>query len=92
MSRFTKFNTYMHKVIAVIDGIETTIPFNFRTLYDVFPETMAKRMEEKLLKNFEYNKKVPILEFQKQDDEDLSFWLIMFMKRCSCIIQLNNGV
>ena len=71
--RFTDFNTYMHKVIAIIDGIETTIPFNFRTLYDVFPETMAKRMEEKLLKNFEYNKKVPILEFQKQDDEDLKF-------------------
>lgn len=73
MNRFTKFNTYMHKVIAVIDGIETTIPFNFRTLYDVFPETLAKRLEEKLLANFEYNKKIPILEFQKQDDEDLKF-------------------
>ena len=73
ITRFTGFNTYMHKVIAIIDGIETTIPFNFRTLYDVFPETMARRMEEKLLKSFEYNKKVPILEFQKQDDEDLKF-------------------
>ncbi|MBE6462773.1 MAG: UDP-galactopyranose mutase [Alphaproteobacteria bacterium] len=73
VSRFTKFNTYMHKVIAVIDGIETTIPFNFRTLYDVFPETLARRLEEKLLANFEYNKKIPILEFQKQDDEDLRF-------------------
>ena len=73
ISRFTKFNTYMHKVIAIIDGIETTIPFNFRTLYDVFPETLAKRLEEKLLANFEYNKKIPILEFQKQNDEDLKF-------------------
>ena len=73
ITRFTKFNTYMHKVIAIIDGVETTIPFNFRTLYDVFPETLAKRLEEKLLANFEYNKKVPILEFQKQDDEDLKF-------------------
>ena len=63
----------MHKVIALIDGIETTIPFNLRTLYDVFPESMARRMEEKLLQKFEYNKKVPILEFQKQDDEDLKF-------------------
>ena len=73
LKQFTDFNTYMHKVIAVIDGIETTIPFNFNTLYDVFPETMAKRLEEKLLKTFEYNKKVPILEFQKQDDADLKF-------------------
>ena len=73
VSRFTSFNTYMHQVIAVIDGVETTIPFNLRTLYDVFPETMARRMEEKLLSKFEYNKKVPILEFQKQDDTDLKF-------------------
>ena len=73
MCRFTGFNTYMHKVIAIIDGIETTIPFNLRTLHDVFPKTLACRIEEKLLKNFAYNAKVPILEFQKQDDEDLKF-------------------
>lgn len=73
LRQFTKFNTYMHKVIAVIDGIETFIPFNLKTIYDVFPKSMAKRMEEKLLQNFEYNKKVPILEFQKQEDEDLQF-------------------
>lgn len=73
LSRFTSFNTYMHKVIAVIDGVQTTIPFNFRTLYDVFPATLAQRLETKLLAKFEYNKKIPILEFQKQDDEDLKF-------------------
>ena len=71
--RFTDFNTYMHKVVALIDGIETTIPFNLRTLYDVFPQSMATRMEEKLLKAFSFNKKVPILEFQKQDDDDLKY-------------------
>ena len=71
--KFADFNQYMHKVVAVIDGIQTTIPFNFNTLYDVFPQTMAKRLEEKLLEKFEYNKKVPILEFQKQDDDDLKF-------------------
>lgn len=73
ISRFTKFNTYMHKVIAVIDGIETTIPFNFKTLYDVFPQTLAQRLETKLLEKFKFNTKVPILEFKKQEDEDLKF-------------------
>ncbi len=73
VSRFASFNTYMHKVVALIDGVETTIPFNFRTLYDVFPETLARRLEEKLLTHFQYNTKVPILEFQKQDDADLKF-------------------
>lgn len=73
LKQFTDFSTYMHEVVGILDGIEAHIPFNFNTLYQVFPQTMAKRMEEKLLKAFEYNKKVPILEFQKQDDEDLRY-------------------
>lgn len=73
LKRFADFNTYMHRVYAVIDGIETTIPFNFNTLYDVFPKSMAEKFEEKLLENFEYNTKVPILEFQKYNDKDLNF-------------------
>ncbi len=73
LKRFADFNQYMHKVVAIIDGIETTIPFNFNTLYNVFPKTMAKRLEEKLLGRFSYNKKIPILEFKKQDDEDLKY-------------------
>lgn len=73
LNRFATFNTYMHKVVGLLDGIEAQIPFNFNTLYQVFPNTLAKRLEEKLLENFEYNKKVPILEFQKQDDKDLKF-------------------
>lgn len=73
IKRFTDFNTYMHKVIAIIDGIETTIPFNINTLYDVFPKSLAERLEIKLLKEFKYNTKVPILKFQEQKDEDLKF-------------------
>ncbi len=73
LNRFTSFNTYMHRVVALIDGIETTIPFNINALYDVFPHSLAKRLEENLLNNFQYNTKVPILEFQKQDDKDLKF-------------------
>lgn len=73
VKKFSDFNTYMHKVIAVIDGIETTIPFNINTLYDVFPKSLAERLETKLLKEFKYNTKVPILKFQEQKDEDLKF-------------------
>lgn len=71
--RFTKFNTYMHKVIGVLDGIETCIPFNLNTLHDVFPRSLADRLEAKLLSAFKYGSKVPILEFMKQDDPDLRF-------------------
>ena len=73
LKQFTDFNTYMHKVVGILDGIEAPIPFNFNTLYKVFPATMAKRLETKLLDAFPYNSKVPILEFQKQDDDDLQY-------------------
>lgn len=73
LKQFTDFNTYMHSVVGILDGIEAQIPFNFHTLYQVFPTTMAKRMETKLLDAFPYNTKVPILEFQKQDDDDLKY-------------------
>lgn len=73
LKQFTDFNTYMHKVVGILDGIETHIPFNFNTLYDVFPQILAQRLEQKLLDIFEINSKVPILEFQKQDDDDLKF-------------------
>ena len=73
INQFTEFNTYMHKVIGLLDGIETHIPFNFNTLYDVFPKSYAELLEHKLLDNFNINTEVPILEFQKQDDDDLKY-------------------
>lgn len=71
ISRFTDFNTYEHSVLGVIDGIRTHIPFNLNTLYDVFDIDKAQYLEDKLLKTYGYNIKVPILEFQKQDDKEL---------------------
>ncbi len=73
LNNYGSFNTYMHRVLAVIDGIKASIPFNINTLYDVFPNSLAIRLEEKLLKNFEYNSKIPIMEFQKTADDDLKF-------------------
>ena len=73
LKQFTDFNTYVHKVIGILDGIETHIPFNFNSLYDVFPKSYAELLEQKLLDNFNINTKVPILEFQKQDDDDLKY-------------------
>ena len=63
----------MHRVLAVIDGIETTIPFNIDTLYKVFPDSVAHKLELKLLESFQYNSKVPILELAKYNDIDLNF-------------------
>lgn len=73
LRQFTDFNDYHHKVLAQIDNKYANIPFNLNTLYKVFPNDFAKTLEEKLLSKFEMGTKVPILEFQKQNDEDLNF-------------------
>ncbi|MDR1910709.1 MAG: UDP-galactopyranose mutase [Holosporales bacterium] len=70
---FADLNTYRHKVTALIDGIETTIPFNMNTLKSVFPDSIAQKLEEKLLAKYAYNQKIPIAEFKMQDDADLQF-------------------
>lgn len=72
LSEFTTWDIYNHEVLAYIDGKKVPIPFNFNTLYEVFPASKAKALEEKLLKNYDYNSKVPILELKKSTDEDLS--------------------
>jgi len=73
LSRFISWDIYNHKVVAVIDGKEVPIPFNINTLYEVFPESLAKSIENKLLKEFSYNSKVPILELKKSTDKELQF-------------------
>ena len=73
LSQFTGFNTYMHKVIGLVDGNEVPIPFNFNTIQKIFPKTLADSIEKKLLDNYGYDTKIPIMEFMKQDDKELKF-------------------
>ncbi|WP_428026155.1 UDP-galactopyranose mutase [Arcobacter sp.] len=73
LSQFTSWDIYNHEVLAYIDGKKVSIPFNFNTLYEVFPESKAKALEDKLLQNYEYNLKIPILELKKSEDKDLAF-------------------
>jgi UDP-galactopyranose mutase len=73
LSQFTEWTIYNHKTLAFVDGKTINIPFNFNTLYQVFPNSLAKKLEIKLLNKFEYNSKVPILELKKTTDKDLQF-------------------
>lgn len=73
LSNFTSWDIYNHEVLAYIDGKKVSIPFNFNTLYEVFPKQKAEILEQKLLDNFAYNSKIPILELKKSSDKDLSF-------------------
>lgn len=73
LSRFTEWNHYHHEVLGVIDGKKVPIPFNLNSIDEVFPKSLAERLEQKLIENFGYNVKVPILKLREADDQDLKF-------------------
>jgi len=73
LSNFTEWEIYNHKVLAYIDGKKVPIPFNFNTLYEVFPRSLAQKLEKALLEEYEYNTKVPILELKKSKNKELQF-------------------
>ena len=73
ISQFTNWIYYQHKVLGFIDGKYVPIPFNLNTLYELMPLKLAERLEKKLLDNFGYNKKIPILELKKIEDKDLKY-------------------
>ncbi len=71
LSNFTDWHLYQHRVLAYVDGKNIPIPFNLNSLYQIFPGYLAKILEEKLIKNFSYGKKIPILELMKNKDKDI---------------------
>ena len=73
LSQFTEWTIYHHRVKAVVDGLPVPLPFNLNTLREVFPSSLADKLEAALLKNFDYGKRVPILELKKSADADLQF-------------------
>lgn len=73
LSRFTQWFPYQHKVVALIDGQLVPIPFNLNSIEKIFPYSMARLLEEKLLSHFGFNVKVPILQLRNTGDKDLLF-------------------
>jgi len=73
LSQFTEWIPYQHKVLGFIEGKYVNIPFNLRTLHELMPEKLAERLEKKLINNFGFNSKVPILELKKIKDKDLKY-------------------
>ncbi len=69
VNQFSDFRIYHHEVLGMMEGKLVPIPFNINSLYMVFPETMARRIEEKLVAKFGFNKKVPILKLREEKDD-----------------------
>lgn len=73
ISRFTDWHKYYHTVLASIDGKLVPVPFNFNSIYALFPQKFAQRLEKKLLSKFGYGSKIPILKLKEEQDEEIQF-------------------
>lgn len=73
VSQFTDWIPYQHEVLGFIDGKNVPIPFNLNSLYSLFPLEHAKKLEKKLVENFGYDVKIPILKLKQTQDTELKF-------------------
>lgn len=73
LSDFTKWNTYVHHVKAVVEGKPVPIPFNLNSVYELFPKNFSEKLESKLIEKYGYGLKIPILKLKEVDDSDLKF-------------------
>ena len=71
LSKYTDWHPFELRIKVVINGKPVTLPFNLKTIHEVFDEGDAKRYEKKLVSTFEQEKKIPILDLMKSDDDDL---------------------
>ncbi|GEA16565.1 UDP-galactopyranose mutase [Moorella sp. E308F] len=73
LSRFTRWRTYQHRVLGIVEGKKIPIPFNLNSLYAIFPPRHAERLEEKLVGYYGLGAKVPILRLRENEDKDIRF-------------------
>lgn len=73
LSNFTKWHYFYLKPNVMIEGNRVSLPFTLKTLRELFSQSIAERIENKLITEYGYGVKVPILDFQKSKDEDLNF-------------------
>lgn len=71
LSQFTEWKSYQHKVCSYVDGMLVPIPFNLNSIEILFPNYIASEITRKLIQNFGYGKKIPILELRKTEDAEL---------------------
>lgn len=67
LSHFANWKPYTHEVLAFVDGEVIPVPFNFNSLEQKFPKK-AKEWEDKLVQKYGQDKKIPIIELEKDEE------------------------
>ena len=69
LSRFTRWNSYRHKVLASVDGKLIPVPFNLNSLRIAFPDD-HERMAEKLMARTGGGT-ISVMKLRNDSDDDL---------------------
>ena len=68
LSKFTEWEKYEHKVLGNINGKLVPIPFNLTSLKETYDAEKANKINDVLLEEIGYGKKVPILQLKQHKD------------------------
>lgn len=71
LSRFTTWRSFGHEVAAKVGEQLLPVPFNLNTLDMIYEREKAEKLEEKLCACYGSGARVPIMELQKNEDEDI---------------------
>ena len=72
LSKFTEWTKYEHKILAKVRKDKLVpVPFNLNSLYALFPEDKAKRIEEVLLAEVGDSEEIPIMKLKNHQNEEI---------------------
>ena len=72
LSRFTRWVPYEHRVLGRIKGKYVPIPFNFRSMEELFPSEEAAMLREKLTAAYPGQDRVSVLDLVHNPDPDIA--------------------
>ncbi len=71
LSGFTQWRPYEHRVVAMINGRATPVPFNLTSLQICFDKAKADRLAARLVQTYGMDVKVPILKMRQAADPEI---------------------
>ncbi len=71
LSKFTEWTPYEHRVKALVKGKLVPVPFNLKSLEELYPKEKAERIKDVLIKEIGIDKKVPILKLKEHDSAEI---------------------
>ena len=71
LSRFTEWNEYEHRVLANVKGTLVPVPFNLKSLFDLYPKDKAERIKERLIAEIGEGNKVSIMQLVQNENKEI---------------------